>query len=443
MFITATQPHLHLLEPNPSLHPENPNLHHAAIYLTARHSSCGPSRRSGRRAARLSLSRFCSPLPVVKYCSENNKRLIHFFTCEVYGKTIGSFLPKDSSASVDWREKGAVSPLKDQGQCGSCWAFSTVAVVEGNNKIVRGELISLSEQELVDWFWIKLYRFLVSGSNFNVVILKGKFLIYLSSTDSPIPTIKTLTRIRTLQHGFRDAWKPHQVEWCNKLYSQFQKILEGKYVVSLCNTLTTLSQLIKYLIFLFSKALNRFQKEDPTFRTQRVGRYIEPLPAGSPTKFEFENLLVGQAMPSGFIPAIEKGFKEVANSGALIAHPVENLRVVLTDGAAHAVDSSEPAFKLASIDAFRQCYTASRPVILEPVMLVELKVPTEFQGVVAGEKVLLLAMIRKEMTLSSLPMLFQRNLETFTNHKIGKDNKLTEEILAAGPLHSTKKDSTK
>ncbi|RYR15503.1 uncharacterized protein [Arachis hypogaea] len=106
-----------------------------------------------RGSARLSLSRFCSPLPVVKYCSENNKRLIHFSNCEVYGKTIGSFLPKDSYASVDWREKGAVSPLKDQGQCGSCWAFSTVAVVEGINKIVRGELISLSEQELVDWFW--------------------------------------------------------------------------------------------------------------------------------------------------------------------------------------------------------------------------------------------------------------------------------------------------
>ncbi|XP_016162594.1 elongation factor G-2, mitochondrial [Arachis ipaensis] len=203
----------------------------------------------------------------------------------------------------------------------------------------------------------------------------------------------------------------------------------------------------------FSKALNRFQKEDPTFRvgldpesgqtiisgmgelhldiyverirreykvdatvgkprvnfretvTQRAdfdylhkkqsggqgqyGRvigYIEPLPAGSPTKFEFENLLVGQAIPSGFIPAIEKGFKEPpTREGALIGHPVENLRVVLTDGAAHAVDSSELAFKLASIYAFRQCYTASRPVILEPVMLVELKVPTEFQGAVAGD----------------------------------------------------------
>ncbi|KAF7825242.1 elongation factor G-2, mitochondrial [Senna tora] len=202
----------------------------------------------------------------------------------------------------------------------------------------------------------------------------------------------------------------------------------------------------------FSKALNRFQKEDPTFRvgldpesgqtiisgmgelhldiyverirreykvdatvgkprvnfretvTQRAdfdylhkkqtggqgqyGRvigYIEPLPAGSSTKFEFENMLVGQAIPSNFIPAIEKGFKEAANSGSLIGHPVENLRVVLTDGAAHAVDSSELAFKLASIYAFRQCYAVSRPVILEPVMLVELKVPTEFQGAVAGD----------------------------------------------------------
>ncbi|XP_058748618.1 elongation factor G-2, mitochondrial-like [Vicia villosa] len=199
----------------------------------------------------------------------------------------------------------------------------------------------------------------------------------------------------------------------------------------------------------FSKALNRFQREDPTFRvgldpesgetiisgmgemhlqiyierimmeyniatsvgkprvnfretiTQRatfdylhkkqsggqgqyarVIGYIEPLPEA---KFEFENMLVGQAIPSNFMPAIEKGFKEAANSGALIGHPVENLRVVLTDGAAHAVDSSELAFKLASICAFRQCYGASKPVILEPIMLVELKVPTEFQGAVAGE----------------------------------------------------------
>ncbi|XP_031499860.1 elongation factor G, mitochondrial-like [Nymphaea colorata] len=202
----------------------------------------------------------------------------------------------------------------------------------------------------------------------------------------------------------------------------------------------------------FSKALNRFQKEDPTFRvgidsesgqtiisgmgelhldiyverirreykvdaavgkprvnfretiTQRAefdylhkkqsggqgqyGRvcgYIEPLPIDSSTKFEFENMIIGQVIPSNFIPAIEKGFKEASNSGSLIGHPVEYIRIVLTDGASHAVDSSELAFKLAAIYAFRQCYGAAKPVILEPTMLVELKVPTEFQGPVTGD----------------------------------------------------------
>jgi len=95
--------------------------------------------------------------------------------------------------------------------------------------------------------------------------------------------------------------------------------------------------------------------------------------------------MVGQAVPSQFIAAIEKGFTEAANSGALIGHPVENLRVVLTDGASHAVDSSELAFKLAALYAFRQCYATARPVILEPVMLVELKAPVEFQGSIIGD----------------------------------------------------------
>ncbi|WCJ30785.1 Elongation factor G mitochondrial [Euphorbia peplus] len=117
----------------------------------------------------------------------------------------------------------------------------------------------------------------------------------------------------------------------------------------------------------------------------RVIGFIEPLPEGSTTKFEFDNMIVGQAIPSGFIPAIEKGFREAANSGSLIGHPVENVRIALIDGAAHTVDSSELAFKLASIYAFRQCYSAAKPTILEPIMLVELKVPTEFQGTVAGD----------------------------------------------------------
>ncbi|KAI5390014.1 hypothetical protein KIW84_075366 [Lathyrus oleraceus] len=96
----------------------------------------------------------------------------------------------------------------------------------------------------------------------------------------------------------------------------------------------------------------------------RVIGYIEPLLTESGTKLEFESMRVGQAVPSNFVLAIEKA----ANSCALIGHPVENLRVVLTVGAAHVVDSSKLAFKMASVYAFRQCYTASRPVILEPVI---------------------------------------------------------------------------
>lgn len=64
--------------------------------------------------------------------------------------------------------------------------------------------------------------------------------------------------------------------------------------------------------------------------------------------------MVGNAIPPEFYSAIEKGFREAANSGALIGAPVEGVRVVLTDGAAHAVDSNEMAFRIASINAFRQ-----------------------------------------------------------------------------------------
>ncbi|KAL7002841.1 hypothetical protein U1Q18_004000 [Sarracenia purpurea var. burkii] len=77
---------------------------------------------------------------------EMKKRLSSSKRSDRYAFRAGNSSPE----SVDWREEGAVSPVKDQGQCGSCWAFSTIAAVEGINQIVTGNLIALSEQELVD-----------------------------------------------------------------------------------------------------------------------------------------------------------------------------------------------------------------------------------------------------------------------------------------------------
>jgi translation elongation factor EF-G len=76
-----------------------------------------------------------------------------------------------------------------------------------------------------------------------------------------------------------------------------------------------------------------------------------------------------------------KGFKEATQKGAQIGHPVQGMRVVLTDGQAHSVDSSEMAFKLAAQYAFRQSFLEARPAILEPVMSVEVMLPHEFQGI--------------------------------------------------------------
>lgn len=143
----------------------------------------------------------------------------------------------------------------------------------------------------------------------------------------------------------------------------------------------------------FREALTKRSKFDYLHKKQtggsgqygRVIGYIEPLPEDYPANFEFVNELVGNNVPPAFIPAIEKGFREACNAGTLIGHPIDRVRVVVQDGAAHVVDSSELAFKLASLYAFRQAYSGASPVILEPIMRVDVVVPSEFQGSVIGD----------------------------------------------------------
>ncbi|WFD26328.1 Elongation factor G, mitochondrial [Malassezia nana] len=203
----------------------------------------------------------------------------------------------------------------------------------------------------------------------------------------------------------------------------------------------------------FSRALNRFQKEDPTFRVHvdaesgetiisgmgelhleiyvermrreynvpcktgkprvafretitqtskfnythkkqtggagqfgRVIGYIEPMRLDEETGKDtaFENSVVGGNIPSSYIPACEKGFNDALEKGALAGYPVCGVRMVLEDGAAHSVDSSELAFRLATISAFREAFRGAGPTILEPKMSVEVIAPVEFQGAVIG-----------------------------------------------------------
>jgi elongation factor G len=109
----------------------------------------------------------------------------------------------------------------------------------------------------------------------------------------------------------------------------------------------------------------------------KVGGYVEPYPEG---EFEFVNDIFGGSIPSEFIPSVEKGFRSMLKKGRLIGFPLTNFRVVINDGAAHAVDSSDNAFQAAARGAFREVYDRAKPAILEPIMKVAVEGPTEFQG---------------------------------------------------------------
>ncbi|TNY20624.1 putative nuclear condensin complex protein [Rhodotorula diobovata] len=203
----------------------------------------------------------------------------------------------------------------------------------------------------------------------------------------------------------------------------------------------------------FSRALNRFQKEDPTFRVHvdsesqetiisgmgelhldiyvermrreynvecvtgkpRVafretiqdavpftythkkqsggaGQYgkvvgrLEPMEVDPDTGKDtaFESSVIGGNIPASYIPAVEKGFRDALERGILTGNPVSGCRFVLEDGAAHQVDSSELAFRLAAQGAFREAFPKGRPTVLEPIMRVEIVAPIEFQGNVIG-----------------------------------------------------------
>jgi elongation factor G len=110
---------------------------------------------------------------------------------------------------------------------------------------------------------------------------------------------------------------------------------------------------------------------------------LEPLEKGK--GFEFEDAIRGGAIPKEYIPAIEKGVRESLDSGVIAGYPVVDLKARLVDGSYHEVDSSEMAFKIAGSMGFKAAFQKGAPILLEPIMRVEVLVPEQYMGDVIGD----------------------------------------------------------
>lgn len=113
----------------------------------------------------------------------------------------------------------------------------------------------------------------------------------------------------------------------------------------------------------------------------RIAGYIEPI---TDAEFVFENKVFGGSIPTQYISACEKGFKQSMAKGPKLEFPITGVKVLINDGASHAVDSSDMAFQACARGAFREAYLKAKPVIHEPIMKVVVETPAEFQGPVMG-----------------------------------------------------------
>ena len=113
----------------------------------------------------------------------------------------------------------------------------------------------------------------------------------------------------------------------------------------------------------------------------RVAGFMEP---DTEKDYEFVDAIKGGAIPNEFIPSCDKGFQRAMKEGSLIGAPIVGVKITINDGQSHPVDSNDNAFQTAAIGAFREGYMKAKPVILEPIMKVQLTAPTEFQGNLFG-----------------------------------------------------------
>ncbi len=141
----------------------------------------------------------------------------------------------------------------------------------------------------------------------------------------------------------------------------------------------------------YKETIRKDAKSEYKYKKQSGGRgqyghvFIEIKPLESGGGFEFKNSIFGGAIPRGYIPGVEKGIREALLKGALAEYPVVDVSVNLYDGSFHTVDSSEMAFKIAASMAFKKGMQDASPVILEPIMELEITVPEKYMGDIIGD----------------------------------------------------------
>ena len=133
------------------------------------------------------------------------------------------------------------------------------------------------------------------------------------------------------------------------------------------------------------KTLSEYKHKKQTGGAGQYGHVyleLEPMPEG---EFEFATRIVGGSVPKNYFPGVEKGVREAVQSGPLAGYPVVNLRVTLTDGSYHDVDSNEMAFKIAAREALKKGVLNAQPSLLEPVLTLEITVPEQYTGDIIGD----------------------------------------------------------
>lgn len=154
-----------------------------------------------------------------------------------------------------------------------------------------------------------------------------------------------------------------------------------------CDSLETGAPKVNYRETITQKTSYEYTHKKQTGGKGQYGKvigYFEPIPDeehdSASDGIEFISRLSGNEIPPNYVPSIEKGFRNVCLKGLLTGNPLINLRCVLEDGATHEVDSSDMAFQSAASGAFETFYEEAGPVVLEPLMMVEVTCPSEFQS---------------------------------------------------------------